>query len=346
MKKRVLIFCDSYLPGYLGGGGMWAVFNIADRLKDKFEFFIITRDCDGKLDQTPFVHARRDVWNVRPEAQVFYASPAKLDRATFETLIDEIKPNVIYLNSVFSYVCRKFLFTRRRSDSIKAPLIIAPCGEFAAAALNIKSAKKRSFLAFARLYDLFKGARWKASSRNEREEIENIVESGAEIFQVSELAPDVLLPAFSVDQKPVKESGSARLIYFSRITPKKNLHFLLDFLGGITSGAINLDIVGPSDDEDYLDKCRRAAADMPPNISVNFRGGKKYEAGLQSLVESHFLILPTLSENFGYVVIEALAAGCPVITSDQVDWRSIDETGIVRRIPLAAADRWRIAIEE
>jgi glycosyltransferase involved in cell wall biosynthesis len=345
MKKRVLIFCDSYLPGYKGGGGMWAVYNLADRLRDKFDFFIITRDCDGKLDQTPFVAAARDVWNVRPEAKVFYASPARLNRQTFETLIREIDPDVIYLNSVFSYVCTKFLFTRRRSERTSIPVIIAPCGEFAAAALNIKAAKKRSFLAFARLSKLFGDVYWKASSPSEREEIEAVVETENRIFEVPELAPRVLLEDFSVEQKPAKNPGAVRLIYFSRITPKKNLHFLLEILKEIKTGDIWLDIVGPADDQAYLDRCRQTASELPSNITVNFRGGVKFETGLNALMQSHFMVLPTLNENFGYVIIEAFAAGCPVIASDQIGWKAIETAGIGMRIPLSNTGLWTTQIE-
>ncbi len=324
---------------------MWAVYNLADRLSSKFDFSIVTRDCDGKLDQTPFVAAARDVWNDRPEAKVFYASPARLNRQTFETLVRETDPDVIYLNSVFSYVCTKFLFTRRRAELNAIPMIIAPCGEFAAAALNIKSAKKRSFLAFARLSKLFSGAYWKASSASEKNEIEEIVETENEIFEVPELAPRILLPDFSVEQKPVKQPGAVRLIYFSRVTPKKNLHFLLEILKEIKTGDVQLDIVGPADDQAYLDRCRQTASELPSNITVNFRGGVKFEAGLEALMQSHFMVLPTLNENFGYVIIEAFAAGCPVLASDQIGWKSIGDSSFDKRIPLSDTGSWISEIE-
>jgi glycosyltransferase involved in cell wall biosynthesis len=36
------------------------------------------------------------------------------------------------------------------------------------------------------------------------------------------------------------------------------------------------------------------------------------------------MLLPTRNENFGYVILEALLAGCPVILSDQTPWRDLD----------------------
>ena len=70
MKKRLMIVCDAYLPGDRGGGGMWAVRNLAERFSNRFDFFIVTRDCDGRIDGTPFVKIPRNRWTERPEANV------------------------------------------------------------------------------------------------------------------------------------------------------------------------------------------------------------------------------------------------------------------------------------
>jgi glycosyltransferase involved in cell wall biosynthesis len=46
------------------------------------------------------------------------------------------------------------------------------------------------------------------------------------------------------------------------------------------------------------------------------------------------MLLPTRNENFGYVILEALLAGCPVILSDQTPWRDLDEKQAGWVIPL------------
>lgn len=341
-----MIFCDSYLPGYKGGGGMRAVHNLADCFKDQYDFFVVTRDCDGKLDRTPFVRAARNIWNERSEAKVFYASPAKLNRKTFETLVREVDPHLIYLNSVFSYVCVKFLLTRLRARLRDIPLILAPCGEFAVAALNLKFTKKRSFLAFARLVRLFEGVVWKASSTSEKGEIASVIGLKHPILVAPELLPRDLLPDFSVDNKTTKVVGEVKLIYLSRVTPIKNLLFLLEILCNVKVGIVHLEVVGPSDDEEYFDRCVRFAASLPANIRVDFHGGKRFDKGLEFLKNGHFMVLPTLKENFGYVTIEALAAGCPVIASDQIAWDSISNNELIRRISLVSRSAWFDAIND
>jgi glycosyltransferase involved in cell wall biosynthesis len=44
------------------------------------------------------------------------------------------------------------------------------------------------------------------------------------------------------------------------------------------------------------------------------------------MFEYDFFVLPTIGENFGYVFLEALAAGCPLITSDRTPWTTLRKT--------------------
>jgi glycosyltransferase involved in cell wall biosynthesis len=58
---------------------------------------------------------------------------------------------------------------------------------------------------------------------------------------------------------------------------------------------------------------------------------------LAVLRDAGMFVLPSYSENFGLAVIEAMAAGLPVIISDQVNiWREIQTGGAGRVIPCAA----------
>ena len=39
----------------------------------------------------------------------------------------------------------------------------------------------------------------------------------------------------------------------------------------------------------------------------------------------HVFLFPTLGENFGHVIQEALSAGCPCVISDQTPWQDLYE---------------------
>ena len=49
-KPKILVLSDYYLPGYKSGGGMRTIVNMVERLRDRFDFYIITRDHYGPLD--------------------------------------------------------------------------------------------------------------------------------------------------------------------------------------------------------------------------------------------------------------------------------------------------------
>jgi len=46
-----------------------------------------------------------------------------------------------------------------------------------------------------------------------------------------------------------------------------------------------------------------------------------------TLRKHDLFFFPTLGENFGHVIFESLAAGVPVLVSDQTPWRDLDQRG-------------------
>ena len=58
------------------------------------------------------------------------------------------------------------------------------------------------------------------------------------------------------------------------------------------------------------------------------------------MLHSHFFVLPTLNENFGYVFLEAMAAGCPLIISDRTIWNDLREKRIGWNLTLDSHDSW------
>lgn len=57
-------------------------------------------------------------------------------------------------------------------------------------------------------------------------------------------------------------------------------------------------------------------------------------------------LFPTLGENYGHVIFEALAAGCPVIVSDQTPWQDLEKREVGWVIPLADQQRYCQVIEQ
>ncbi len=345
MKPRILVFCDYYLPGIKGGGGMWAVKNLVDRFSDRYEFKIVTRNHDGRDDRSPYSDVKTNCWNSVGPAEVYYLSPRDITPRTLAQITNELEPDAIFLNSVFSRPTVMYLTARRLGLLKRIPTILAVCGELAPAALALKSTKKNVYLSAAKSAGLFNGLIFRASFDEERQDIQRVMGEKARIMIAPDLTPASILPHFNIDNKPRKDGGSVRLAFVSRIARKKNLAFLLKVLSTISSGTVSLDIAGAEEDPVYLSECKALAESLGSNISVYWHGPVGNEAALELMAASHFFVLPTLNENFGYVFIEALAAGCPLIISDQTVWRDLEEKGVGWDLDLNDGTAWGSMIE-
>lgn len=340
------MFCDFYLPGFRSGGGMWTVVNLVERFRDRFEFYIVTRNHDGRSDPKPYDSVESDEWNSVGGARVFYASGRNLNTRAAACIAAQVAPEIVFLNSVFSTPVLSFLNARRKGLIEPVPVVLAPCGELSEAALGFKYLKKKGFLKYARVFGLYDGLVWKATSELEEAEIRNQIGNSSEILMAPDLAPKTILPDLSLSEKPQKEPGKVKLCFVSRLTRKKNLLYLLQRLGDIDEESVELEIIGPVEDRGYWNDCESAIKSLPPNVSISASGAMPQTDILKRLVASHFFVLPTLNENFGYVFVEAMAAGCPLIISDRTVWNEIAAAGIGWTTPLDDPRAWLSRIRE
>jgi glycosyltransferase involved in cell wall biosynthesis len=227
----------------------------------------------------------------------------------------------------------------------QAPLILAPCGEFSRGALSVRPLKKKIFLQYAKTVGLYENIIWKASFEEEKEEIKQTIGKDAEVWIAPDLAPKAILSDFSADWKPAKEKGSVKFVFISRLVRKKNIHYFLERLREIKSGKVEFEIVGPLEDREYWSECQAIIKTLPANVAVTATGAFPSQTdALKRVCANHFFAMPTLNENFGYVFIEALAAGCPLLISDRTVWDDIENKNAGWRIPLENPENWIVSI--
>ena len=56
--------------------------------------------------------------------------------------------------------------------------------------------------------------------------------------------------------------------------------------------------------------------------------------------------MPTLGENYGHAIFEAMTTGVPVMISDQTPWRNLEQMKVGWDIPLQMKDKFREAITQ
>jgi glycosyltransferase involved in cell wall biosynthesis len=197
--------------------------------------------------------------------------------------------------------------------------------------LGLKVWRKRLFLSAARAAGLYDNVHWHASSKPEAEQIQSVF--SPEICRVS-LASNLPEAARdSIQRHTTKQPGTLRIVLAARVAPMKNTLAAIRMACKL-SGVVELDLWGPIEDKDYWEACQRQISLSPTNLSVRYRGEVEHEKLHALLHEYDVMLLPTLGENFGHSIIEALDAGLPVVISDRTPWRNLECVGVGADLPL------------
>jgi glycosyltransferase involved in cell wall biosynthesis len=348
-KKTMLVLCDYYLPGYKAGGPIRTISNIVSSLSDHMDFRIISRDRDvGDKKSYPGIIA--DAWSQVEQSQMLYLSPGLRSTILLCRVLITSHYDTLYLNSLFS---RKFtilpLLLFRLKLTQCRQVVLAPRGSCAASALRIKRFRKSLFLRISNSIGLFESVVWHASSEHEAADILDVFRSRLEIHTVSSpvvIAPDI--PALIKDDSVVikqKIPGALRIIFLGRVVKMKNLDYALSLFRDL-KGEVVFDIYGPLEDKHYWGKCTKQIESLSQNIKVSYCGDIDHNEVSEKFKKYHILLLPTLGENFGHVILEALAGCCPVIISDRTPWRDLEEKGAGWDIPLERRDLFKGVLQK
>jgi glycosyltransferase involved in cell wall biosynthesis len=108
------------------------------------------------------------------------------------------------------------------------------------------------------------------------------------------------------------------VLFVSSLWPYKNCDGLLRAwaLARGELGDRQLAIVGPGRDEHYLARLHSLAAELGISGDVAFVGGVSLDETVCFYQAADVFVYPSLNETFGLPILEAMACGCPVVTSD------------------------------
>jgi glycosyltransferase involved in cell wall biosynthesis len=108
------------------------------------------------------------------------------------------------------------------------------------------------------------------------------------------------------------------VLFVSSLWPYKNCEGLLRAwtLARRELGDRQLAIVGPGRDEKYAARLHSLAAELGIAADVIFVGGVPLEETVRFYQAADVFVYPSLNETFGLPILEAMACGCPVVTSD------------------------------
>lgn len=310
--RKLCFFTNHFLPGNRAGGPVVSIANLTRILDKEFEIIIVTSNKDLGIDK-PYTNVVYDDLVKYEDFNVIYLS--EISSKTILNTINKITPHLIYLNSFFSTITQFVLFVSIK-HRIKIPIILAPRGELQENALAIKALKKKVYLTVYKLMKMYKKVHFHATDKIEYNRIKNMfgIDNITTIPNASKIS----------DAKPLsKNKNELKLNFISRIRDNKNLLLAIHSLVNC-KGNIIFDIYGPIEDKKYWEKCQLAIKKLPKNVVTEYKGIVSPADIFNVMRQYHALLLPTKTENFGHVIVEAMQFGVIPIISDQTPWLNLE----------------------
>lgn len=315
--QRVLVIAGGFPPGFKSGGPVRSITNLVEWLGDEYDFYVLALDRDSG-DIRPYEGITPGIWTRVGKANVLYLPLRDLSFRQWYKLLKTTPSDFIYQYSFFDRTSLRTVLLTYIGLLKPSKLIVAPHGEFSPGALSLKAWKKRLFIQVVKMLRTHSHVIWQATSEFERSDIEAIMG-----YQHIIVAPNMPSPAYSSTYVRLPKSiGQVRIIFLSRITRMKNLDYALNLLRQIDV-PVQFDVFGPEEDMDYWQECQRIIEQMPANVTVRYCGVIEPQNVIPTFANYDMLLLPTLGENFSYVILEALSAGCVLLISDRTPWRNL-----------------------
>lgn len=343
MKKKILVMAGYYTPSVKGGGPIQSIKNLVNKFSDSLDFYIMAADRDLG-DKEPFEKIKSNEWSSVGEAQVFYTDYSKLTWKKVKEVMISMNFDVIYLNSFFSYkdsIIPILLLKLNKVPNLN--IIVAPRGQFSSGALGLKKDKKIMYINFAKKMGLYKDIIWHATADTEKKDIQKNFGEKANIIVANNLTGDY--KNLKYEKTITKNIGELKIVFVSRIHPKKNLKQAIELLKNVV-GKVDFNIYGPLEDINYWHECEQEIKKLPQNIKVSYKGLVNHEHIMNIFKENHVFLFPTLGENFGHVISEALIGGCPVIISDQTPWLDLEENKVGWAIDLKNDEKFSMVLQK
>jgi glycosyltransferase involved in cell wall biosynthesis len=316
-RMRLLHVVPSYHPAVRYGGIIRSVHGLCAGLAALGdEVQVLTTNVDGPgeskvpVDRPVF----RDGVTIRyfpvGPGRRLYRSPA-MSRALSRLVpqADLVHAHAVYLWPTWA--------SARAAEALGVPYLVAPRGMLVRELISRKSRIAKSL--WIRLVERRSLARAAAIHVTSATEAAGIRELGLDLAPLIEVPNGVDLPPLPLAPAEPDAWRDApvgrRLLYLGRINWKKGLDRLIPALAGLPDVVL---VVAGNDEEGLTPDLRRLAEATGVHARVRFTGPVHGAAKWQLLHSADLLVLPSLSENFGIVVLEALGVGTPVVVSPGV----------------------------
>ena len=322
---NILHVVPTYLPATRYGGPIYSVHGLCRALAARgHQVHVFTTNVDGSGDsdvplEKPVAVDGMRVWYFPSRwGRRLYWSPAmgrELGRRIrgFE---------VVHLHSVFLWPT---LAAARAARAAGVPYVLSPRGMLVRDLVRRKSRwLKTAWIALVERRNLEQAAAIHVTSAAEAEELERFGLRLPTVWEVPN-GIDEPTPWSSETLSPaVAEvlTGTRFLLVLGRVSWKKGIDRALRALPSVPDVAL---VIAGNDEEGYTPRLRELAANLGVDDRVRFVGQVSGADKEALLCSAAVLLLPSYSENFGNVVLEALIRGRPVVVTPEVGAAAVVE---------------------
>ena len=327
------------------GGVVRAVLDLCGALAHRgHELTLLTGDCSD-VPQTWLSGG-----DGLPRAHTPQMRSGLLPRLTQQATVDARRiiqeADVLHLHVPWDPICVQLGRIARQAG---VPYVVGIHGMLDDWSMQQKALKKRLYLAVKGRRFLEQAAAVHCTAQAERDQSKKWYPKGRPvvlplIFDLEEYVdlpgPQLAREAFA---SVIPSADQPVLLFLSRLHPKKQVELLIEAAGELRrrSVAFKLLIAGTGE-EPYEARLRELVKERALTEQVAFVGFVTGKEKVSLYQAAHLFVLPTHQENWGFVLIESLACGTPLITTQGVDiWPELQSTGgavIADASPVAIAD--------
>ena len=244
----------------------------------------------------------------------------------FEEVVQRVEPDIVHLHGIWSMVLHQCAAVCRRFG-IK--YVIAPRGMLEPWSLQQKWLKKRIARLLYQDHDLKCAAALHATAESEAEQFRRLGFKNPII-----VSPNGVNVPKNFSRVEHVERVERRVLFVSRMHPKKGVMELVEAWGKVASGGVGewrswkvelVYTVNGDFEREYEAKVKARVKELGLEDRFIFTGALNDEEKWEAYARADLFVLPTHSENFGIVVAEALWAGVPVITTKGTPWKELED---------------------
>ncbi|QQS07802.1 MAG: glycosyltransferase [Phycisphaerales bacterium] len=323
---RILHYIDS-LSARVGGPSRFVL--DATRVLAKFgvRSTILTHEPPDADSFDPADPASPQIIHIKSDSPVDLWFGSHMKRTTKREIQ---RASVLHLHNLWG---PRDLQIAANARTIGTPYVLSVHGMLDEWSLQQRTLKKMTYISLAAQNMIDGAARIHCTAAGELQQAARFfVASNADIVPpIVDLAPYRALPGPDLARARFESLRSGRpvVLCLSRVHYKKRPESLIATAASLRSRGLDTTvIIAGMGDEDYIQALKAQARSMNVDDLVTFTGSVTGQDKLSLYQAADLFVLPTSQENFGLVLIEAMACGTPVLTTKGTDiWPDIEASG-------------------